>query len=173
MKKEILSILFSCSLMVISCGQKESKKDEHVSAPAYEEEQVNLEPVNDSITSVVLLSDDNMRYDQSEIKVQAGKLVKLTLKHIGKMPKTAMGHNFVLLKKGIDPADFGAEVAQGQGPEYKLSKEASLKTIASTKMIGGGESVTIEFMAPEKGQYNYLCSFPGHYSQMKGVLIVE
>ena len=47
------------------------------------------------------------------------------------------------------------------------------ETIAHTKMIGGGESDTITFTAPEKGSYTYICTFPGHYGLMKGVLIVS
>jgi azurin len=31
----------------------------------------------------------------------------------------------------------------------------------------------IEFIAPEKGTYDYICSFPGHFAMMKGKLIVE
>ena len=40
-------------------------------------------------------------------------------------------------------------------------------------MIGGGQSDTIEFDAPEPGTYDFICSFPGHYSVMKGKFIVE
>ena len=40
-------------------------------------------------------------------------------------------------------------------------------------MIGGGETDVIEFPAPEKGTYEFLCSFPGHYGMMKGKFIVE
>ena len=45
--------------------------------------------------------------------------------------------------------------------------------IAYTKLIGGGESDTIIFDAPLKGSYTYICSFPGHYGVMKGVLVVK
>ena len=35
--------------------------------------------------------------------------------------------------------------------------------IAYTKFIGGGESVTITFDAPQQGIYNFICTFPAHY----------
>lgn len=114
-----------------------------------------------------------MRFDKNEISVKEGQTVKITLKHMGKMPKTAMGHNFVLLKKGVDLSDFAAKAAQAAGPEYKLPAEISSSAIIYTKMIGGGESVTVEFQAPAKGTYDYLCSFPGHYAMMKGKFIVQ
>jgi len=39
--------------------------------------------------------------------------------------------------------------------------------------VGGGESDTIEFEAPPEGEYDYICSFPGHYQQMQGKLVVS
>ena len=46
------------------------------------------------------------------------------------------------------------------------------EVIVHTKMLGGGESDTITFIAPENGFYTYICSFPGHWGLMKGKLIV-
>jgi azurin len=40
-------------------------------------------------------------------------------------------------------------------------------------MIGGGEQTTITFDAPEKGVYDFICSFPGHVALMQGKFIVE
>lgn len=83
-----------------------------------------------------------------------------------------MGHNWVLLKEGVDLAAFGQKSATAMDNDYiPASEEGSI--IAHTKMLGGGESDTIEFTAPAKGSYEYLCSFPGHYALMRGVLIVE
>jgi azurin len=45
--------------------------------------------------------------------------------------------------------------------------------VAHTKLIGGGESDTINFTITEPGTYDYICSFPGHLALMKGKLIVE
>ena len=84
-----------------------------------------------------------------------------------------MGHNFVLLKQGVDLTDFGNEVAQAQAPDYDIPYSLQKNVIANTKMIGGGESTTIEFLTPQKGFYHFLCSFPGHYGMMKGAFIVE
>lgn len=53
-----------------------------------------------------------------------------------------------------------------------IPEDASL-TLAHTNMVGGGESTEIVFSAPEVGSYDFLCSFPGHYSIMKGKFIVK
>ncbi|WP_018127767.1 azurin [Balneola vulgaris] len=126
---------------------------------------------NNTITEVVIESNDKMRFNLKEIKVKAGTTVKLTLKHVGKLPKQAMGHNFVLLKQGVELRDFAMEATKFKANDY--IPENTNDTIAYTDLIGGGESTTIEFEAPEKGTYTFLCSFPGHFGLMKGTFVVE
>ena len=124
-----------------------------------------------SKSSVIILnSSDLMKFDQNELRVFEGQEITLTLNHTGKMSKEIMGHNFVLLKKKTDLDDFAQRAMLARENEYiPLGDE----TIAYTKMIGGGESDTITFTAPKKGSYTYICTFPGHYGLMKGVLIVS
>ncbi len=123
------------------------------------------------VVEVTIEGNDQMKYNLSEIKVKEGQTVKLTLKHVGKLPKAAMGHNWVLLKQGTNIQEFGAAAAKAAGNDY--IPEGTDKVIANTKMLGGGEEVTIEFTAPAKGEYDFICSFPGHYAMMNGKFIVE
>lgn len=130
-------------------------------------------PVKETkVTEIVLETADNMQFSLKEIKVEAGTTVKLTLKHNGKLPKQAFGHNFVLLKKGVEMKDFATQAVQA-GLANNYVPENSEDVIAYTSVIGGGESTTIEFEAPEAGEYTFLCSFPGHYALMNGTFIVE
>jgi azurin len=124
------------------------------------------------VKTIVIKGTDAMQFDLKEIKVKAGQKVKLTLVHSGKLAKAAMGHNFVLLKQGVDVAAFGGKAAAARETEY-IPKSELANIIAHTKLVGGGESDTIEFTAPAKGTYTYVCSFPGHYALMKGNFIVE
>ena len=121
------------------------------------------------VRTIVVNSDDQMRFDLNEIKVKAGDKVKLILNHTGKLPKNVMGHNFVLLTKGTDVAKFATAAMDEKESNY--IPDAGV--IAHTGLIGGGESTTIEFTAPPKGTYDFICSFPGHYAMMKGKFIVE
>lgn len=123
------------------------------------------------VVQVNLTGNDQMQYNLNEIRVKAGDTVRLTLTHIGEMPENQMGHNFVLLTKGTDVIDFGTAAASARSNDY--IPEGTNQVIAHTEMIGGGEETTIEFIAPEPGTYNYLCSFPGHWTQMQGNFIVE
>ncbi len=124
------------------------------------------------IVTVKLTGSDMMKYNLTEIKIAAGRTVKLTLTHVGKMPLGAMGHNFVLLKAGTDVAAFANKAMTAKDSNYIPSSDKA-SVIANTNTLGGGESDTIEFAAPAPGTYDYICSFPGHSSLMKGKLIVE
>lgn len=115
---------------------------------------------------------DAMQFDKKELRVKEGQAVTLTLKHTGTMSLDVMGHNFVLLKADADIQDFGMKAATAKDTDYIPASETD-KILAKTKMIGGGESVTITFQAPAKGSYPFLCTFPGHFGMMQGKLIVE
>ena len=125
--------------------------------------------VSEPVRTIIINSDDQMRFDTNEIKVKAGEKIKLTLNHTGKMAKNIMGHNFVLLTKGTDVAKFSRAAMNEKENEFI----PATGVIAHTKLIGGGESTTIEFTAPANGTYDFVCSFPGHYAMMKGKFIVE
>ncbi|AVR46817.1 azurin [Christiangramia fulva] len=122
-----------------------------------------------AVRTIVINANDQMRFDTSEIKVKAGDRVRLTLNHTGKLAKNVMGHNFVLLTQGTDVAKFAQAAMSEKDNDYI----PSTGFIAHTKIVGGGESTSIEFNAPKKGTYDFLCSFPGHYAMMKGKFIVE
>ena len=123
----------------------------------------------EAVRTIVINSNDQMQFDLSEIKVKAGEKIRLTLNHTGKLPRNAMGHNFVLLEKGTNIATFAQSAMNAKASDYIPSKGV----LVHTGLIGGGESSTIEFIAPAKGNYDFICSFPGHYAMMKGKFIVE
>jgi azurin len=115
---------------------------------------------------------DGLKYSKERIEVPAGATVKLTIRHTGKLPKSAMGHNFVLLAQGTEKAAF-ANAAIGAADNGYIPPNMEDAVLAHTELVGGGESDTIEFEAPAKGEYDYICTFPGHYTQMQGKLIVN
>ena len=50
--------------------------------------------------------------------VQSDKKITLTLNHTGKMDKSIMGHNFVLLKKDVDVTAFAEKSYFSKNNEY-------------------------------------------------------
>lgn len=142
---------------------------------AVEEEIVEETPTTETTEETVVLeinSNDQMKFDKTELTAPAGATVKLTLNHTGTMDKSVMGHNVVILKQGVDVADFAvAAVAAKDNAFIPANRENDV--IAHTEVIGGGESTSVTFAAPAAGTYDFICSFPGHYGIMKGKFIVQ
>ena len=119
---------------------------------------------------VEITGNDAMQYDKKEISIAADCTdVEVTLKHVGKLPAQAMGHNFVLAKT----ADMGGIAGDGAGAGFANDhiKPGDARVIAHTKIVGGGQSATVTFPTSKLKQgeaYSFFCSFPGHWSIMKG-----
>lgn len=124
---------------------------------------------------VELTGNDAMQFSSKAFDVTAGQSVSLTLKHIGKLPKTAMGHNVVILKSGTVVATFATKAMTAKDTDYiPGDAESKGQIVAHTKTVGGGESDTVTFTAPtEPGAYPFLCTFPGHFAVMQGVMTVK
>ncbi|HRP32679.1 MAG TPA: azurin [Agriterribacter sp.] len=161
------------SLSACGGGENSSQATDQPAAetPKAEAEAPAAAPAAEGVT-LEITGDDAMKYDKTELRAKAGQKVTLTLHHSGKLAKEAMGHNIVILKTGTDIAAFAAKAVEAKANDYFPESEAA-NVIAHTKVIGGGESVTIEFTAPAAGTYPFICSFPGHYGFMKGEFIVE
>ena len=135
-----------------------------------QKEQPAVDPNAKEVT-INLSGGDDMKYNLREIKVKEGQKITVELVHTGKMPKGTMGHNFVLLKEGVNLGDFAREALKHQDNEF-IPKDMK-DIIAHTKMIGGGEKTSVTFDAPAKGTYEFLCTFTGHSAMMRGKFIVE
>jgi azurin len=124
--------------------------------------------------TIYLKGFDRLEYSVNRIEVKAGEQIDLTLETISDLPATQMAHNWVLLKKDSNPRSFINEGMDDKTNEY-IDPGFEDQIIASTKMLAGGQKETIQFKAPdEKGEYIYVCTFPGHYQAgMKGRLIVK
>lgn len=114
---------------------------------------------------------DLLKFDQPTLEVaRSCETVKLNFKHTGKLAKNIMGHNWVLSKA----ADLNGIAQDGlaAGLANNYIKPGDERVLASTIVIGGGESTSIEFSLAElsDSEYTYFCSFPGHWAVMKGVL---
>ena len=123
--------------------------------------------------NLAIEGNDLMKYNVTELKVGADCTdVELTLKHVGKLPKQTMGHNWVLAQTTDYTAVANAGMAAGLDKDYLPVDDKRI--IAHTKVIGGGESTSVKFPVSKLtkgGDYTFFCSFPGHYGLMRGKLI--
>ncbi len=170
-KVRIYLISLSAVFALYSCGGAPKQSEESTKVKNTPEKA----PVDEAVPSSVSLTiegNDQMKYNKDELSVVEGQQVTLTLKHVGKMSKDVMGHNWVLLTLGTDIPAFGKAAASAKKNDY-IPQDKVDQVIAHTKTIGGGEETSITFVAPKRGYYTFICSFPGHYSVMQGSFVVE
>lgn len=190
MKKTIALAAVTSVLLFTACSKSSDSSDTTTDATATEEhahdaaattteetaeapaETDNVASADNTVLEITIKGGDDMKFDKTTLKATAGQKVKLTLVHSGKLPKASMGHNFVLLKNGVNETDFATKALAAKDTDYIPAGSAG-DIIAHTGMVGGGESTTIEFTAPARGAYTYICTFPGHSALMKGKLMVQ
>lgn len=123
-------------------------------------------------SKVEITGNDQMQFSSKAFTVKSGDSVTLTFKNIGSMPKMVMGHNIVILKAGVELAPFAMAAMQAKEHEY-IPQDKLDSILVKSKLLGPGEEDTLTFTAPEAGSYIYLCSFPGHFGVMNGIMTVE
>jgi azurin len=110
---------------------------------------------------------NQMAFDKKALTVMTGAVVHLTLKNNATME--TLPHNWVLVRTGTEAkvAADGLDKAPDAG--YVVEGD---NVLAHTPLAPPGKSVEVTFTAPAPGKYPYICTFPGHYIMMKGVLTV-
>lgn len=174
----LLSTFILTSLtLLIDCNKNDSsKKIDPLSAAASMTKEDTDKEKKEEIANLpentfIIEADDAMQFNIHELKAKAGKLINLTLKHVGKASVKDMGHNLVIIKPGTNFNDFVNRAARDVTDHYIPKNDPSI--VAHTKLLGGGEQDTITFIINEKGIYDYLCTFPTHSATMKGKLVIE
>lgn len=112
-----------------------------------------------------------MLFDIDLIKVTAGRAVSILFENPDLMP-----HNIVIVKPGMlqkvgEAADEMAKAKDGFAKNFVPDMP---EVLFSTPLVNSGQSFRLDFNAPvQPGEYPFICSFPGHWQVMKGVLKVE
>lgn len=117
---------------------------------------------------------DHMKFIPAAITAAPGESIRVVIRHVGQMPKAAMGHNFVLLKKGVDAKALVGKCSSARETDF-VAPAVKPEILAATRLVGPGETVDATFVAPAaRGDYQFICTFPGHFAMgMKGILTVK
>jgi azurin/glucose/arabinose dehydrogenase len=109
-----------------------------------------------------------LRYDRTSIEVPAGARVALTFSN-----DDDMVHNLVVVAPETATSVGEQAMEMGlEGPEKEYIP-ATDDVLYYTTLLQPGASETIYFTAPsEPGEYQYVCTFPGHYMSMRGTMNV-
>jgi azurin len=111
---------------------------------------------------------NTMTFDKTELTVPAGAEVHLTFKNNATM--STLPHNWVLVKAGTEASVAAAGLKLGEQAGYFDVRDKD--ALVHTPMAKPGQSTEVTFTAPDPGKYPYICTVPGHYMMMKGVLTV-
>lgn len=124
---------------------------------------------NDTITIVGTGATMNeMKYDTKVLRVPANK--EITIELVNQSTDASMPHNLVVIQKGT--AD---DVGQG-GLQYKENNYVNPddeNVIANTPVAQMGETVYVTFTTPAAGDYDFICSYPGHWGLMNGRFVTR
>lgn len=108
-------------------------------------------------------------YSVSEFTVKPGQTVELTFYN-----PDLMQHNLVLVEPGAadEVAQMAIELgADGPSEDYVPKSD---KILHATPLLNTNTRQTLKFTAPsEPGEYQYVCTFPGHAPTMRGIMRVE
>ena len=192
MKKLFPLFIFSLALIVSACSGGSDQQQQA------EETATDTETTMESdARTIEVYGIDQMKYvvkEQSEglqvgesvevkgetyyylngINAAPGEELTVNLTTISSLPATAMSHNWVLLTQETDAEAFNKAAIKAKANDY-VAPEMENQVLQNTGLVGGGETASVTFSAPENtGDYEYICSFPGHFSAgMKGVLSVQ
>jgi azurin len=114
---------------------------------------------------------EKMIYDQTKLVVEAGKPFAIDLINEDLMP-----HNLLVVTPGSrqEIAEL-AQVMPIDKPDAqgRVFYPVSDKILGGTKLVNPGKHELLLLTAPTiEGNYEYVCTFPGHWMIMKGILVV-
>ena len=164
LSNSFFALLFA-SLLIVGCGGEstETAATDDMAADATEAMAAD---------AIVVEANDQLQFSVTDFTVTAGEEVTIVLKNVGSLPKETFGHNIVFLTAGADLEAFGTAAVTAADNGY-IPADMTDWVLAASELLGPGEEATVTFTAPEAGTYEFLCSFPGHYGTMRGVMTVE
>ena len=111
-----------------------------------------------------------MKYDLTKFIVKAGETVELVF-----VNPDAMQHNIVIAKPGsLEKVGAAVDkmVMDDKGAEKNYVPEMP-EILFSSPLVNPDETFRLTFKVPSKpGKYPYICTFPGHWRLMQGVMTV-
>lgn len=135
------------------------------------EKHVTKQPdswVNGPDQTIVIGTKPGLKFDLETFSLKAGAKIKLTF-----MNSDDMMHNFVFTAPGAGNEVGEMVMKMGLSAERLNYVPNSNKVLYHTVLLQPGKSDTIYFTAPDKsGDYQFICSYPGHYAVMHGTIKV-
>jgi uncharacterized protein len=125
------------------------------------------EPTLELTVSVVR---GQMKFSLPSFTAKPSQRVKITFTNPDEMQ-----HNLVVIKPGTTDAVGTLADAMARTPDAAERNyiPPTPDVITSTKLVDPQQTVSLEFIAPrQSGDYPYICTFPGHWRVMQGMMKV-
>jgi azurin len=112
-----------------------------------------------------------MKFSMKEFTVKPGQSVEIAFEN-----PDAMQHNMVITRPGMlekvgRAGDAMMKDTKGADKNYV---PAIAEVLFATPLVNPGQNYTLKFKAPTSaGDYPFVCTFPGHWSIMNGVMKVR
>lgn len=165
----LISTLIACGGGTEKKAENETTNQEEVVTSEEKQETINEEERNEVEITVIAKGNTmtEITFDPTSITLQEGDKVTVTLKN--ESESAGMLHNFVLVPQGAGE-EIATAAITAAASDYVPEDD---RIIVASEMTNLGETVTFEFIAPAKGSYHYICTYPGHYPKMVGRLTVN
>ena len=113
---------------------------------------------------------EQMAFDRKWFAVEAGKPVEIVFYN-----PDAMSHNLLVIRPGSlkEVGTAAATMVPSSDPKQKAYVPVSPLVLQATRLLNWAETERLSFPAPkEPGEYPFVCTFPGHWVRMYGVMLV-
>ena len=112
-----------------------------------------------------------LKYDKTLIEAKAGEAIVLKMLNVDAMP-----HNLVIVKPGAVQTVGNASFKMLNDP--KAGEKSYVPDLSEVlhyiPVIDPKKQHSLHFTAPRQpGDYPYICTFPGHWMAMQGILRVK
>lgn len=165
MIKNTRTLLTASILVLASCGSTETKTAVETTPVVVQVEEKVWEEFEIGATGNTM---QDMMFTEKNITVEEGSWVRIELYNEG--VDAAMIHNILICNYGTRKEVAMKAIEAGAENQF-IPKHKDL--VAASNLAQPGESVTFEFKAPAKGNYEFFCSYPGHSQMMRGYLFVK
>jgi uncharacterized cupredoxin-like copper-binding protein len=148
------------SFVSLRVANQESKKNPDFTGETIEgEREIRIDTIS------------GLKYSRTLLEAKPNEALVLKLKNIDAMP-----HNLVIIKPGstqrVGEASFKM-ISDPKAGEKNYAPDLN-EVLHIIPVIEPGKTHALHFRAPkEPGDYPYICTFPGHWMAMQGVLRVK
>lgn len=110
-----------------------------------------------------------MLFDKKELVLPANSNVVIRFNNPDEMP-----HNFVIIKQGsLEKVGKAADAMAATKDGFEKNFVPDLpEVLFATPLVDPHKSFDLEIETDEPGEYLFICSFPGHWTMMKGIIKV-